>query len=169
MFCFSGTICWNSPDSIYKKAINHGDSAKIWIVPSLSKCQAHQSILPWHKLPNQPRRTHARNILWGYVGQFEYAFKPCRTSSSARISNVPYVILNSFKRPIVVLEKPQRGVSGVPFMKSMTSWDRINALRRCSSASGEGGRGFAAENFWRVDVSRGAFAPSTTATRLLFW
>ena len=56
----------------------------------------------------------------GYVGQFENVFKPWRTSSSFRMSNVVNCTLASCRRATAWREKPQRGVSGSPFMNKTT-------------------------------------------------
>ena len=71
----------------------------------------------------------------GYVGQLEYFFRPCRTSSSDRMSNVSKRTCASCSSPTAVREKPQRGASGVPFMKSTTGALWVSARSRSSSGT----------------------------------
>ena len=55
-----------------------------------------------------------------YVGQSENVFRPCLTSSSARILKNPYRTFFSLKIPTKVRENPHWGADGVPFINNMT-------------------------------------------------
>ena len=62
---------------------------------------------------------------------------PLRTLSSVRMSKCPNSTPCSRRRPTICLEKPHRGASGLPFMKSITRSCVINPFNRFSSSYGD--------------------------------
>ena len=64
-----------------------------------------------------------------------HTFAVCRTVSSERMSKCPNGV-PLFCRALTTRElKPQRGASGVPFMRSMTGWLLISSLTLSTAAS----------------------------------
>mmetsp|Transcript_11500 Transcript_11500/g.16425 ORF Transcript_11500/g.16425 Transcript_11500/m.16425 type:complete len:203 (-) Transcript_11500:205-813(-) len=66
----------------------------------------------------------------GYVGHFEYSLRPCRTSSSPKISKKPYFTLLSLSIPVIVRLKPHFSSPGDPFIKSITGSLLMSCFRR---------------------------------------
>mmetsp|Transcript_8659 Transcript_8659/g.27808 ORF Transcript_8659/g.27808 Transcript_8659/m.27808 type:complete len:313 (+) Transcript_8659:2883-3821(+) len=72
----------------------------------------------------------------GYVGQSENTFKPCRTFSSDKISNVPYAIPQFVNASLDFLENPHCGDSRFPFMNKTTGCTVVKCTNRfCNSSS----------------------------------
>lgn len=114
------------------------------------------SIISW--TTSRPPTNSPLTISCGNVGQSLYRFKPGyrrmsgtekrhgggstipeRTPSSDRMSNEENFTSWSLRSPTIFLEKPHRGSTGVPFMKSMILSFSMSAFRRafsvCSSST----------------------------------
>ena len=71
----------------------------------------------------------------GHPADLIHTFAVCRTVSSERMSKCPNGV-SLFCRALTTRElKPQRGESGVPFMRSMTGWLLISSLTLSTAAS----------------------------------
>mmetsp|Transcript_20529 Transcript_20529/g.44451 ORF Transcript_20529/g.44451 Transcript_20529/m.44451 type:complete len:213 (-) Transcript_20529:229-867(-) len=71
----------------------------------------------------------------GYVGQLECFLRPCRTSSSDKISKLPKGIFSSSKSSTACRENPHLDAEGFPFINNITSEDPINRSKRFVSNS----------------------------------
>lgn len=66
------------------------------------------------RMTSQPPSSSPLTYSWGYVGHCEYSFKPCRTSSSVRMSKVSNETPIAPSAETTFWLKPQRGASGLP-------------------------------------------------------
>lgn len=94
----------------------------------------------------------------GYVGQLLSCFSPCRTNSSDKMSNVPKPTPVLLSASTTFLLNPQRGVSGLPFMNSITGCFCTSASSCCfcsavSAAGAAPGAGAAAGGAWTKECS----------------
>jgi len=111
------------------------------------------------------------------VGQSEYSFSPCLTSSSSRMSKVENFVPVAFIASTTRRLNPQRGASGLPFMNNRTSLPPSKALMRVvmSCFAGMGAFGSAALLFVTAppaslptfSTSNGTSAPSSVSTCFL--
>ena len=74
---------------------------------------------------SQPPTSSPRTNSCGIVGQFESAESSWRMRGSGRMSTAANGVPSASSACTVRAEKPQRGASGVPFMKRMTSLSAI--------------------------------------------
>lgn len=102
-------------------------------IKSTNKLAIHVQLRKSFKISQESPRVGA------YVGQSEKVFRPCLTSSSARILKKPYRTFFSRRMPTIVREKPHWGADGVPFMKSMTGAALTSLARRSLRSSSFGG------------------------------
>lgn len=134
---------------------------------------------------SSPPTSSPATYTWGYVGQSENFLRPCRTSSSVRMSKVSY---SSLKRERIrfnvasappngpsdahpaswriwtrVLLNPQRGVRLSPFMNTIILCLSMSFLSLSSSDSSAAGRS-SRERLWFLTAAA-SLATSTPSTR----
>ena len=68
----------------------------------------------------------------------EKVLRPCLTSSSERMSKLSKTTFSACSISVICREKPQRGASGLPFMKSITGERLTRAASRASRGSAAG-------------------------------
>lgn len=131
---------------------------KLWIIRNLfldlhkGQCRGLFKYLVVGLTISKPPTSSPSTQSWGKVGQSAYSFKPCLTSSSARILKNPYFTEFSRRSATNCLEKPHCGALGVPFMKSITGAAFTNDESLLCSAS--------LSSFTSLDESSGAVTGS---------
>jgi len=128
---------------------------------------------------SQPPSSSPLTYSCGNVGQSEYVFSPCRTSSSPRMSKVrkgtPVACSASTTRRL----NPQRASSALPFMKSSTPGAASSALMRAVTscvlpgagatvAGAAAGATLPPASCFTLPTSAGTSAPSRVSTCLPF-
>jgi hypothetical protein len=77
---------------------------------------------------SQPPTSSPSTNSWGIVGQFDSALSCSRIAGWGRMSTAANGVPSDCRAPTVRAENPQRGCSGVPFMKRITRFSSIAAL-----------------------------------------